>query len=195
MVTENSRPIRSFIAIDIPPEVKSGLSALQNSLRHLGAAVSWTRPEGVHLTLKFLGDVTPSSLPDIVKGLHDAVESAIAFPVIVEGVGSFPNPRRPRVLWVGLQGGEPLSKLQESVESAIEPLGFPREHREFHPHLTLGRVKAPHGVERVVQEMERLGFPRREFTAAEVRLMKSELKPTGAEYTLIHSVPLINKAV
>ena len=133
MVTENSRPIRSFIAIDIPSEVKSGLSALQNSLRHLGAAVSWTRPEGVHLTLKFLGDVDPSSLPDIVKGLHDAVGSATAFPVIVEGVGLFPNPRRPRVLWVGLQGGELFQSFRNQWNPRLNRWDSPGSTGSFIP--------------------------------------------------------------
>ena len=195
MVAENYRPIRSFIAIDIPAEVKSELTKLQNSLKHLGAVVSWTRREGVHLTLKFLGDVEPHVIPDIVNALIGAVNHTMAFNIIVEGVGCFPNPRRPRVLWVGLQGGESLSLLQSAVESATEPLGFPPEHREFHPHLTLGRVKDPRGIERVVRELEHLGFPRQEFTASEVRLMKSELKPTGAIYTMLHSIPLIRPMV
>ena len=195
MVAENYQLIRSFIAIDIPMEIKAELTKLQNSLKRLGVAISWTRPEGVHLTLKFLGDVEPHVIPDIVNALIAAVDNTKSFNIIVEGVGCFPNPRRPRVLWVGLNGGESLSQLQNVVEVATEPLGFPREHREFHPHLTLGRVKNPHGIERVVCELEHLGFPRHEFTASEVRLMKSDLKPTGAVYTVLHSFPLICPAI
>jgi len=194
MVAENSQPIRSFIAIDIPAEIKTELTALQDSLKRLGAAVSWTRPEGVHLTLKFLGDVEPHVIPDIVNALIGAVNNTMSFNIIVEGVGCFPNPRRPKVLWVGLQGGEILSQLQSAVETVTEPLGFPKENRRFNPHLTLGRVKDPRGIERVIRELEHLGFPRHEFTASEVRLMKSELKPTGAEYTVIHAIPLVHQS-
>jgi 2'-5' RNA ligase len=105
-------------------------------------------------------------------------------------VGCFPNSRRPRVLWVGLDGGEPLLAIQEAVEQATEPLGFEREHRKFHPHLTLGRVRLPNGIDRVVAEMERQGFDRHEFITAEIRLMRSELHPTGAVYSVLHSVKL-----
>jgi 2'-5' RNA ligase len=193
MAIENPQPIRSFIAIDIPMEIKSELTKLQNSLKRLGTAVSWTRPESVHLTLKFLGDVEPSVIPDIINALNSAITHTTSFNIIVEGVGCFPSPHRPRVLWVGLNGGESLSQLQNAVESTIEPLGFPREHRDFHPHLTLGRVKNPHGIERVVRELEHLGFSRQEFTATEIRLMKSDLKPTGAVYTLLNPFPLLLK--
>ena len=184
---DKSHPTRCFIAIDIPDAIKSKLSALQNSLKRLGASISWTRSEGIHLTLKFLGDVDQVAIPDVIKSMEAAVSDSGSFTVTVEGVGCFPSPHRARVLWVGLDGGEPLVALQKLVEDAMDPLGFPKEERRFHPHLTLGRVRNPHGVDRVVQEMQRSGFPKQEFTASGVRLMKSDLQPSGAVYTMLHS--------
>jgi len=171
-------------------EIKTELSRLQDSLKRQGASVSWTRSDGIHLTLKFLGDVDQAVIPKIIEALSTAAGSVSPFAVVAEGVGCFPNARRPRVLWVGLNGGAPLVTIQDAVEKTTEPLGFPREQRAFHPHLTLGRVRRPEGIERVVRELERQGFPRQEFRAHELRLMKSELQPGGAVYSQLHSVEL-----
>lgn len=189
-MSDNSYPTRCFIAIDIPDEIKSGLSALQHSLKRLGASISWTRSEGIHLTLKFLGNVDQEVIPEVIKSMETVVSDSGSFTVMVEGVGCFPSPHRARVLWVGLDGGESLITLQKLVEDAMELVGFPKEERRFHPHLTLGRVRNPHGVDRVVQEMQQSGFPRQEFTASDIRLIKSDLQPSGAVYTMLHSSQL-----
>ena len=190
MKPTGDRPIRCFIAIDIPAEIKAELSRLQDSLKGLGVSISWTKPQGIHLTLKFLGDVDPEKIPRVMESMESAAGTVEGFSVVAEGVGCFPSARRPRVLWVGLDGGEALTAIQQAVEAAVEPLGFERERRKFHPHLTLGRVRHPGGVERVVAELERLGFPRQEFQAVDIRLMQSDLRPTGAVYTLLHSANL-----
>jgi 2'-5' RNA ligase len=190
MAMDRKQSLRCFIAIDIPEEIKTDLVKLQDSLRRQGGSISWTRPEGIHLTLKFLGNVESDVIPKIAASLEETATGMGSFSVAVEGVGCFPNSRQPRVLWVGLDGGEPLLAIQEAVEQATVPLGFEREHRKFHPHLTLGRVRQPNGIDRVVTEMERLGFARHEFTAAEIRLMRSELHPTGAVYFVLHSAKL-----
>ena len=190
MADDRKQSIRCFIAIDIPDEIKTDLAKLQDSLRRQGGAVSWTRAEGIHLTLKFLGNVESDVIPQIAASLQDASRTVAPFSVVAEGVGCFPNSRRPRVLWVGLDGGKPLMEIQEAVEQATESLGYEREHRKFHPHLTLGRVRQPNGIDRLVKEMERLGFARHEFTATEIRLMRSELRPTGAVYSELYSAKL-----
>ena len=191
MATDTSKPLRCFVAIDIPVDVKAEIADLQHSLKQHGARISWARSEGIHLTLKFLGDVEPGLIPDVISALDAAVSSANAFTVSAEGVGCFPNSRRPRVMWIGLDGGDSLRAVQGAVESAMKPLGFDREKRKFNPHLTLGRVKSPQGVDGVVCQMEQLGFPKREFPASEIRLMQSDLQPAGAVYTVIHAISLL----
>jgi 2'-5' RNA ligase len=191
MAADTSKPVRCFIAIDIPEDVKAEIAGLQRSLKQYGARISWARSESIHLTLKFLGDVEPGSIPDVIGALEAAVSSSTAFTVCAEGVGCFPNSRRPRVMWVGLDGGDSLRAVQGAVESAMKPLGFDKEKRKFNPHLTLGRVKSPQGIDDVVRRMEQLGFPKREFPASEIRLMQSDLQPAGAVYSVIHAISLL----
>lgn len=191
MASDDSKPVRCFVAIDIPETVKAEIAGLQGDLRQFRARVSWARSEGLHLTLKFLGDVESGLIPDVVSALDAAVSSSKAFTVSAEGVGCFPNSRRPRVMWVGLDGGDALRAVQEAVETALEPLGFERETRKFNPHLTLGRVKSAQGIDDVVRRMEQLGFIKREFPATEIRLMQSDLQPTGAVYTVLHTILLL----
>lgn len=190
MTSDDSKPVRCFVAIDIPEDVKAEIAGLQSDLRQFRARVSWARSEGIHLTLKFLGNVASGLIPDVVSALESVISSSKAFTVRVEGVGCFPNSRRPRVMWVGLDGGDALRTVQEAVEIALEPLGFERETRKFNPHLTLGRVKSAQGIDDVVRRMEELGFNKREFPATEIRLMRSDLQPTGAVYTVLHTISL-----
>ncbi len=191
MAADTSKLLRCFVAIDIPEDVTAEIAGLQRSLKQYGARISWARPEGIHLTLKFLGDVESGLIPDVISALNAAVSSSKTFTVSAEGVGCFPNSRRPRVMWIGLDGGDSLRAVQGAVDSAMKPLGFDREKRKFNPHLTLGRVKSPQGIEDVVHRMEELGFPKREFPASEIRLMQSDLQPAGAVYTVIHAISLL----
>jgi 2'-5' RNA ligase len=191
MASDDSKAVRCFVAIDIPDAVKAEIAGLQRDLRQFRARVSWARTEGIHLTLKFLGDVKLGLIPNAVHSLETAVSSLKGFTVSAEGVGCFPNSRRPRVMWVGLDGGDALRAVQETVETALEPLGFEQETRKFNPHLTLGRVKSAQGIDDVVRRMEELGFTRREFPATEIRLMQSDLQPTGAVYTVLHTFSLL----
>ena len=191
MASDVSKPVRCFVAIEIPEAVKAEIAELQRALKQFRARVSWARSESIHLTLKFLGNVESGLIPEVVGALDAAVSSSKAFMVRAEGVGCFPNSRRPRVMWVGLDGEDDLRVVQGAVESAMEPLGFERETRKFNPHLTLGRVKSTQGIDDVVRRMEQLGFVKREFPATEIRLMQSDLQPTGAVYTVIHTISLL----
>jgi len=191
-MADNKELIRTFIAIEIPDGIKDGMKEVQETLRKSRADVGWVRPEGVHLTLKFLGDFEAGR----VGGLGDAIESAVKgirpFQLEVKGIGVFPTPKAPRVVWLGL-GGEmdSLSAVYEKVEAACEGLGFKREPRPFKPHLTLGRVKSPGGREslmRSVAEHERADLGA--FTAGAVSVMKSELMPSGAVYTEMRRIIL-----
>src|SRR5437870_3827882 len=148
-MTQNPQlAIRSFIAVELPPQVHALLTTVQEELREsLGGAASairWVRPEGTHLTLQFLGDVPASSIERIEQALRAACASASPFTLKVEGLGAFPNPRRPRVIWVGLTGDPgalaALRSLHESVTGQMKTLGF-RPDNSFKPHLTLGRIR------------------------------------------------------
>jgi len=184
--------MRLFIAIELPEEIKKGLSRVQEQLKEGGAGASWTRPEGVHLTLKFLGEVPEHKVPEIMSGLTAAVAGTVRFRVEVGGAGAFPNVRSPRVLWTGVAGDLPkLAALQAAVDGAMVKLGFEPEDRKFSPHLTLARIKYLRPRDNWQKAIEgirdvNLGG----FEADRVSLMKSELKPAGAVYTEVGRVEL-----
>ena len=184
--------MRLFIAIELPHEIKQGLAKMQEQLKGGGAGASWTRPEGIHLTLKFLGEVPEAKVPEIMSALAAAVRETGKFRLAVGGAGAFPNVRNPRVLWVGVTGAlESLTALQAAVEGAMVKLGFEPEDRKFSPHLTLARIKylrPRDNWQKVVEGIKdiTLGW----FEADGVSLMKSELKPSGAVYTEVGRVQL-----
>lgn len=174
--------MRLFIAINLPEEWKNALAELQSSIEWLGRGVRWVQPRGMHLTLKFLGEVPEERLAEITAGLQRACEGIASFEMRMKGTGCFPTSRRPRVYWAGLNGGKPLLELQARVENEIEPLGFPREKRDFTPHLTIARIKEPAGKERLTHALLDYQLESDVVQVREVLLMQSILKPTGAEY-------------
>jgi len=184
--------MRSFIAIEVPDEVRKEMTRVQEQLRKTKVDASWTRPEGMHLTLKFLGEVPEVKIPEIVNGLQTAVAGFGQFRLEVKGVGTFPNPQNARVVWIGLSGDiGTLTRLQGAVEDAMARIGFAREERKFTAHITLGRIKNIRSRDQwlaVLAEIKDRSLPG--FDAAAVRLMKSELKPAGAVYTEIGNVEL-----
>lgn len=185
MSVAETQPVRTFIAVEVPDEIKSAMSGVQAELGKSGAHVGWVRPEGIHLTLKFLGDVEAGRIEGLGRAVEDAVSGLAPFTLDVKGVGVFPNAKAPRVVWLGL-GGEvaALAQLYDRVEAACGSLGFPREDRPFRAHLTLGRVKSPQGKDaltRAVAGFEKTGFGT--IRADAVSIMKSELRPSGAVYT------------
>lgn len=184
--------MRTFISIELPDEIKQGIARVQEQLRKAGASAGWTRPEGIHLTLKFLGEVPDAKVQEIMQALDGAVKGSGKLNLKVEGAGTFPNVKNPRVLWVGVTGDiEKLAALQASVEDAMERLDFEHETRKFSPHLTLARIKFPKPRDNWQQIIEgikdvKLGG----FEAGQVRLMKSELKREGAVYTEVGRIEL-----
>lgn len=175
--------MRTFIAIDLEAGLKAALQGLIQKLKATGADVRWTRPAGLHLTLKFLGEVDEEGV-DLVKGVLEKVAgSHPAFPLGFAGTGAFPDERNPRVLWVGFAAEPTLMALQADLDRELEAEGFAREARAFHPHLTLGRVKGPVRVRNAVLELgkeqpERLGG----MTVRKIAIFESRLSPEGAEY-------------
>ena len=188
--------VRSFVAIELPEELKQELVELVDRLRSGGqTGVRWVDPRGIHLTLKFLGDVGVDRLDDMTGALREAAEGISRFRLAVGGLGVFPNPRRVRVAWVGVSGQvDALEGLQQRVESALVPLGFAAEARGFTPHLTLARVHdrvSPEERQRSGQLIDGACFEARHGIEVDaVNLMKSQLTSRGAIYSRISSVEL-----
>ncbi len=184
--------MRTFIAIDLSKEIKDHLSDFVDKLVRLGGEVKWVSRESMHLTLKFLGEIDEGRAAAVGDLLQTTASAHDPIPLACRGTGSFPpGSRNPRVLWVGVEAGPRLAKLQEEIESGCERLGFERESRPFQPHLTLGRVKSPSGLGRVLREFEekREGdFGR--MTVRSVTFFQSRLKPAGAEYHVLKEVGL-----
>lgn len=183
--------IRAFVGVRIDPEVTGKISAAQSQLQRKLPGVRWVARENLHFTLKFLGSVAEEKVGPIMEALGQPVRAVRRFSVAARGVGVFPDPRRPRVLWVGLQG-EALAGLASGVERALEPLGFARERRSFRPHLTIGRWRdSGNSLAGLGREIE--SWKEREFGASwveEVVLFQSVLKPEGAVYSALGVIPL-----
>lgn len=194
-------PIRTFIAIELTPDLERAIRDLQAQLqgRLPFPSMRWVQPHGIHLTLKFLGDIPPSRLPTIQDALAAVAARHAPFALAAEGLGVFPSPSRPNVLWVGLAGDLPrLHRLRDDVEAAIAPLGYPTESRPFHPHLTLARIKdaAPTDAQQVRDQLRQ--SPAADLGALPVtaiHLMRSDLSPQGARYTPLGVYPLADEAV
>ena len=190
--------MRAFIAIDIPDGVRKVVhaKAVELQLRMAADAVRWVRSEGYHLTLKFLGEIEAAQVPLIEAAMASAADGIGRFSLRLGSLGAFPNPRRPRVLWVAVEGGaDSLGRLQSRLEQALAPIGFKPEGRSFHPHLTLARIKRPlepgalSTLQSALQVENLAGTPA--FEVENVKLIRSELRPTGAVYTTLHITPLI----
>lgn len=174
-----------FVAVDLPESLNDPLAELVGELRRAGADVRWVDPGSMHLTLKFLGSVADDEVGRIDEALRRVARGAPSTTARLRGLGSFPHLRRPRVIWVGLQpAGERLAELQSAVDAAFAELGFDRERRRFHPHVTLGRVKGGRNVRRLAEAVGRhqevdLGT----VSIDEMVLFESRKSPRGARYT------------
>jgi 2'-5' RNA ligase len=188
--------VRAFIAIELPGSIKSALSQLQDNLkRSEHTSVKWVDTGSIHLTLKFLGNIATETIPELTKVLSEAARGITPFHLELGEMGVFPNLRAPRVVWVGLRGETAtLSVLQENIENALIPLGFPPENRAFSPHLTLGRVreKASPGERRSLgQAVASSKVASMEpFPVDSLSLMRSTLTREGAVYSRLYSVAL-----
>lgn len=189
--------VRAFVAVELPDAVRQGLSdEIRRLEKKVGQGpVRFVKPEGIHLTLKFLGEVPAGKVDAVGRAVAGAAEQIGPFEATAGGFGMFPDPKRPRVLWVGV--GDPsggLSRLQAAVERALVPLGFETEDRPFHPHLTLGRANrgGSRSDERALGdhlagcEIAELGS----WRVTECALMKSDLRPAGAVYTRVEAFAL-----
>jgi RNA 2',3'-cyclic 3'-phosphodiesterase len=181
--------VRVFVALDVPEAIRAALAEVSARLKKICPAARWVRLEGVHITLKFIGEVPQEKLDHIRQALGELPNFAPA-KVCFAGLGFFPSARRPRVFWAGVQGGSTLTELASAIEMKLEPLGIAPEKRAFHAHLTLARFESSQGSQTLTAAVEALGSP--EFGAeifTEFHLYQSVLKRSGAEYTRLVSYP------
>lgn len=180
-----SEIIRSFIAIELNEGIHSELASLQSILKKSNADVKWVAPESIHLTLKFLGNIDADKIKEIEKILNETAAGSEPFVLTLKGIGAFPKLDYPRVIWVGVDSGAAQSEqLARVIEDKLEKLGIPREDREFHPHLTLGRVKSLKNKDNLKKIIETTKFE--QGSAVDVNhltLFKSELTREGSIYT------------
>ena len=199
-MTRSDGTLRVFIALPIPPLVKSGLEqVVQHLADQVPRGIRWVGLDGIHLTLKFLGNIGPTQVEDITGAMQRASLTSSSFRLHMSGLGTFPNERRPRVIWAGVQGDlQSLGKLQAGIEGEVSGLGFPRENRPFTPHLTLGRVRdqstsnARLGIGAAVSKYA-MGSTE-PWLVESVRLVQSNLGPGVITYSDLASVPLVDAA-
>ena len=183
--------LRLFVAVDTPPSVKERILALQEELKQTGADVRWEPPEKVHATLKFLGATDQERLVEIISTIETTTAGQQGFRIVYREVGCFPSMRRPRVVWIGMDDTDGrLRDLQQRIESSMEKLGFTKEDRPFHPHITLCRVKGDKNLDVLLRRLETVTFESQPVEIREVALVRSDLRANGSVYTTLKSFPL-----
>jgi len=186
-----NQTIRTFVCVEIPAKVRDRIEQLQRQLAVLKADVGWTKKSNLHLTLKFLGHISAAQVESVCRIVQQAASGSAFFDLQLNGTGSFPNQRNPRVLWIGpAEVPQVFKELYDSIDIGLSSVGFPRESRPFAPHLTLGRVKSNRNVASLVEALMAAGFQSEPFGIREVVVMKSQLKTSGAIYSPIKIFPL-----
>ena len=184
--------MRTFVAIDLEPEIKKNISQFIKELDNHNPNIRWVKNQGMHLTLKFIGEVPENKAEDIRSILMGLSSEYEHFPLKLVGTGTFPpRIRNPRILWVGIEESHELMSVQKDIEFMLEKLSISREKRKYFPHLTLGRVKSNQNIMPVLDEMSRnknTNFGN--MDVKKITLFKSTLKPTGAEYSPLANIEL-----
>jgi 2'-5' RNA ligase len=187
---------RLFVAVELPSPVLQTLERIQHDLqRHVPQGMRWTRPEGIHLTLKFLGETPRERVPAINDALAASVRGIAPHELSLGAMGTFGSRGAPRVLWVDLEGDtDTLETLQRRTDRALDVIGFPAEKRPFAAHLTLARVReesAREVAEPLAQAVRSVSVPPATIPVGDVSLMLSKLGPGGAVYSRLESWPLV----
>lgn len=184
MPSESESPIRAFIAVELPEDVRAALRGARDALTPLARGARWTPNPSIHLTLKFLGDTPREKVVDIAAVMDTVAGGGAGFALGLSGVGVFPNPQAARVLWVGVDDPTgACAPLARELEFALAPLGFTPEKRAFRPHLTLARFKNP---ARVQDDVFKYNPEPVSFEVTQITLFQSRLQPGGAVYTPLH---------
>ncbi len=195
-MTARADTVRVFVAVGLSDDVRQQLIDAADRIRtRIPEGIQWANPAGMHLTLKFLGNIPASGVNPLLDCLVPVAQEADPFPLSLSGLGMFPNHRKPRVLWAGVEGDlDALSRLQQSAENAINALGYPPEQRPFRPHITLGRPRrsvSDAQLARIGSTVSAVAPPSPvAWTVDSIDVMQSELHPSGARYTILGSAPL-----
>jgi RNA 2',3'-cyclic 3'-phosphodiesterase len=190
--------VRLFVALDLPEAVRRSLANVIERLKPKCREARWVHPESMHLTLKFIGHAVAdgdTQRLDQLRAALSTVHSSDPVELHFRGVGFFPNERRPRVVWCGIQATPNLAQLATGIDRVLEPLGIPPEKRAFVPHLTLARIDPPRRVDalaRAAQDLQSADFGSTRET--QFFLFESKLKPSGADYTKIETYPFAKVA-
>jgi 2'-5' RNA ligase len=183
--------IRSFVAVLLPEPLKARIGEAAAPLRERGDAVSWVRTENLHVTMRFLGAVDEATVGTVREALAEAATGLAPFRIVLQGFGGFPTPRAPRVVWVGVtDGGAQLGELHARVEAALARRRIPAEGRPFHPHVTLGRARERRGAGGLAEALGAPGAPLGETLVDALHLVRSDLHPSGARYSVLAREPL-----
>lgn len=186
--------MRLFVAVDLSDSVRKAISQFCEKLRPLCPTAKWVRVEGMHVTLKFLGEIREPLLTKIPEALAQ-VRSKGPVEMSFCGTGFFPSPRRPRVLWIGIAASTNLAEIAGEVEARLEVLGIPRETREFKPHLTLARFESAHGMDALRRELESAAAIKfGSVQSNEFYLYQSQLQRGGSRYTRLQTFRLASGA-
>ncbi|MEW6189455.1 MAG: RNA 2',3'-cyclic phosphodiesterase [Actinomycetota bacterium] len=182
--------LRLFIAVELPPDLQRKLSSVKNEMKKVKDA-KWVEPQNLHLTLKFLGNCSEEKVSTIIESVASCVKNAKPFAFKLNGLGCFPSNKRARVFWIGIkEGEEDLIKLQQFVEEALKPLGFKKEERAFHAHVTLARLRRPQDMRLGIASIETEEFSTPFIQVKSITLFQSRLTPSGPIYSEIAKIPL-----
>ena len=187
--------MRTFIAIELPKEIKDYLGRLQEQLRSSGADVKWVEPQNIHLTLKFLGEIDDKKLAKITQIVEDIAKKKNSFYMHLASIGAFPKINFPRVIWVGIDKGDSETKeITKELDQDLKKIGIPKEDRPFSSHITIGRTKSGLNRERLVMNLNNLGIDfgkeTQEFLVTKITLFKSTLTPKGPIYEVLKEANL-----
>jgi 2'-5' RNA ligase len=185
--------IRSFLAFELPLEIKNVVARVSEELRQSTLNARWVKVDNIHLTVVFMGNIETEDIPAIAGGVKEVCQAFGAFDLSLKGIGCFPNRRNPRVLWLGLDGDlEPMSEFRDALQGHLADFGIKEEKRKFKPHLTLGRFRKPKKTDskenQLLSKYEDISSS--VCSLKELILFKSNLKPTGAVYTKVEAWPL-----
>ena len=183
--------MRAFIAIELSKEIRENLKCLEDRLSDIIHGIKWIQPDNIHLTLKFLGNIEEVKIPAIKNILDDIAKDNGPFKLRISNLGTFPSPSKPRVIWVGIDSGEKeCAKIASDIEDRLIALGVEKEARNFHPHLTLARIKFLHNKFSVTTALAAIDIRPEEMKVTKLTLFRSDLTSQGAIYQKLYSAQL-----